>query len=132
MVHYPLSYQFGKKEEIKVLPILQEYFKRDIKAYEERYSKHDFYDEEYNYELKSRTNTLKAYPDTMITENKVTENKKLILVFNYKDCLAYIEYNKEKFATFRRELFSRANLLSDEKIHLFIPVEELTIIKTKE
>jgi hypothetical protein len=131
MVHYPNSYKFGKLEEQIVLPILNTHFQREIKAYEERYAKHDFFDEEYNYEVKSRTNTLNKYPTTMITADKVSGDKKLIFLFNFVDCLAYIEYNEEKFRHYQKLNFSRARLAIDEKPHFFIPIEELTIIQQK-
>lgn len=131
MVHYPNSYKFGKLEEQIVLPILKEHFKREIKPYEERYAKHDFFDEEYNYEVKSRTNTLKKYPTTMITADKVAGDKKLIFLFNFVDSLAYIEYNEEQFNKYQKINFSRARIEADEKPHFFIPIEDLTIIKQK-
>jgi len=131
MVHYTQSYQFGKTEEALILPMLSEHFKRNIQPYEERYAKFDFFDDEYNYEVKSRTNTLRKYPTTMITANKVSGNKKMIFVFNFTDCLAVIEYNEERFAKYERQMFSRAKIETDEKIHLFIPISDLEIIKNK-
>lgn len=129
MVHFENSYQYGKIQEKKVQPIIQDFFNRDIKMNPERYAKYDFHDEEFQYELKSRTNKLNTYPDTMITFNKITDEKPLILLFNYTDCLAYIEYEKELFSTFRKQMFSRANIDIDEKEHVFIPIEHLKIIK---
>jgi hypothetical protein len=131
MVHYPSSYKFGKNEETLILPILSEHFGRNILPYEERYAKHDFFCEEYNYEVKSRTNTLAKYPTTMITADKVAGDKKLMFIFNFVDCLAVIEYNEERFAKYERQMFSRAQIATDEKIHLFIPIGDLEIIKTK-
>lgn len=131
MVHYPQSYNFGKLEEQIVLPMLREHFGRDIRPYTERYSKHDFYDDEYNYEVKSRTNTLAKYPTTMITGDKVAGDKKLIFLFNFVDCLAYIEYNPETFAKYQQQMFSRARISTDEKPHIYIPIEDLVVIKRK-
>lgn len=131
MVHYPNSYKFGKKEEALILPILSEHFGRNITAYEERYAKHDFFDEEYNYEVKSRTNTFAKYPTTMITADKVAGDKKLMFVFNFVDCLAVIEYDETRFAKYERQMFSRAQIATDEKVHLFIPIGDLEIIRTK-
>jgi hypothetical protein len=132
MVHFHNSYIFGKREEVLILPIISEHFGREIKPYEERYAKHDFYCTEYNYEVKSRTNTFAKYPTTMITSNKVTGDKKLIFVFNFVDCLAVIEYNEERFAKYERQMFSRAQIETDEKVHLFIPIGDLEIIKRKD
>jgi hypothetical protein len=131
MVHFPDSYRFGKKEETLILPIICEHFGRNILQYEQQFAKYDFFCEEYDYEVKSRTNTYSKYPTTMITENKITDGKKLILIFNFVDCLAFIEYDKERFSKYKRQMFSRAQITEDEKSHIFIPIEDLHIIKQK-
>jgi hypothetical protein len=131
MVHFENSYRYGKKQETKVLPLINDYFRRKITAYTERWAKHDYFDElDYQYELKSRTNKLTTYPDTMITFNKITGDKPLILLFNYTDCLAYIEYNPEQFSKYKKNMFSRAQIEEDEKEHVYIPISDLTIIST--
>jgi hypothetical protein len=129
MVHYQNSYRFGKDQEAIVLPIINEYFKRGIKPYKDQYSKCDFYDDEYEYELKSRTCFLRTYPSTMITANKMNSNKSLILLFNFRDCLAYIEYDIDRFSKYPNTMFSRAGIAEDEKLHYYIPIEDLVIIK---
>ena len=129
MVHYQNDYLFGTEKQKDVLPKIQTYFKRNIKENPEQYAKFDFEDDNFNYELKSRKNTLNKYPDTMITLNKcIAGDKGLILLFNFTDTLAYIEYNKEIFDTFRTQNFSRANQQWDMKEHIFIPINLLTII----
>jgi hypothetical protein len=138
MVHWVESYKMGKAEEVNILPILREYFGRNIKQHPERYSKYDYYDDKYQYEVKTRTNALKAFDTTMITENKVRDginsvNKShIILLFNFSDCIASIEFNEEKFKSYERRPFSRAKLKEDEKEHIYIPITDLNIIFTKE
>jgi hypothetical protein len=131
MVHYPASYKYGKAQEAIVLPVLQEFFKRDIIATTERFDPFDFYDDKYNYEMKSRMCKMKAYPDTMITCNKLERSgeKPLVLLFNFFDKLCYIEYDPELFKNFRKILFSRASEDWDKKEHIFIPTEHLKLIK---
>lgn len=130
MVHYQADYIFGCVNQKRVLPIITKYFNRDISENIERYSKYDFTDTLYNYELKTRKNTLNKYADTMITLNKLTSSdKRLILLFSFTDKLAYIEYNEDIFKNFRTCNFSRANLEYDKKIHIYIPIELLTIIE---
>lgn len=124
-IHYPADFKFGTDKELEVLPVLRNFFKRDIKQSDDIYSKSDFYDDEYYYELKSRTNTYSKYPTTMITEDKIREDKKLILVFNFTDGIYYIEYDKEKFSGYKKELFSRANITWNKKEHLYIPIIDL-------
>jgi hypothetical protein len=67
----------------------------------------------------------------MITEDKVAGDKKLMFIFNFVDCLAVIEYDEERFAKYERQMFSRAQIATDEKVHIFIPIKDLEIIKRK-
>ncbi len=131
MVHWKQSYSYGKKKEEVVLPIIQKYFGKNISSNQDQFAKYDFFDDDTNYELKSRTNTKDYYPTTMITKNKVEEcGKDLKLLFNFKDCLAYIQYDKEQFKNYTTENFSRLGADWDEKPHLYIPVNHLTVIQT--
>jgi len=131
MVNWENSYRYGKAKEEKLLPLLREHFGREVQATEGRYAKYDYYDDEYNYEVKSRTNRMKAYPTTMITKNKTEgSDKPVVLLFNYTDCLAYIEYDEEQFKTYDVEAFSRAGVSWDEKPHIYIPIDHLSVIKS--
>jgi hypothetical protein len=131
MVHFEKCYKMGKKGESEILPILKEYFKRDIQEYPEKFSKYDFFDDIYEYECKTRRNTINRYDTTMITSNKLRDDKPLILLFNYTDCIGYIEYNKDKFNKYQKEMFSRAGISEDEKNHVYIPISDLIIIHRK-
>ena len=129
-MHWTDSYKYGKQQEKKVLPILKEYFKREIITSRGQYSKYDFSDDLYNYEMKSRTNRQATYPTTMITFNKLPNDtdKPLILIFNFTDCLCFIEYKREQFQAYETNMFSRLGLEFDEKPHAFIKIEDLTEI----
>jgi hypothetical protein len=129
MVHFKDSYKYGINQQKIVLPLIKNFFNRNIIEYNEQYSKYDFRDDQYDYELKSRTNTLNKYPTTMITLNKLQDSKPLILLFKFTDKLAYIEYDKELFKTFEVKQFSRAQLKHDEKLHIYIPIEYLKVIE---
>lgn len=129
MVHFENDYIFGTENQKIVLPQIIQHFNRPIVENPGQYAKYDFTDDLYNYELKSRKNTLNKYPDTMITMNKLNEGSKgLILLFSFTDCLAYIEYDAELFKTFKTSNFSRAKIEADKKMHIFIPTDLLTII----
>jgi hypothetical protein len=129
MVHYPESYIYGTKKEVIILPILKAHFKSDIQMNSPN-SKFDYQDEKYNYELKSRTCKSTTYKTTMISANKCNSTEKEIrLVFNFVDALYYIEYNEKLFKTYQNEMFSRADIVSDEKLHYYIPIEHLTLIE---
>jgi hypothetical protein len=129
MVHWTNSFKYGIEQQKIVLPIIQNYFNRDIIEHTEQYSKYDFSDEQYNYELKSRTNNLNKYPTTMITLNKIDKSKPLILLFKFTDKLTYIEYDETLFNSFEVKKFSRAQKEWDKKNHIYIPIEYLTIIE---
>jgi hypothetical protein len=76
-VNWEHSYKYGKQKE----EITREYFAKDISSSKGRY---DFFDDETNYELKSRTNTKDCYPTTMITKDKVEDcDKDLKLLFHF-------------------------------------------------
>lgn len=130
-MHYTNSYKYGKEQEAKVLIVIKEFWnEREIIQDDDKYARYDFFCEDYLYELKSRTNKYAYYPTTMITCNKLQKNEKgIILLFNFTDGLYYIEYDEELFKTFQTYLFSRAEIQSDEKLHIYIPITELILIK---
>jgi len=129
--NFNIEYKRGIDSEKEVLPIIIDYFKRDIKATKERYSKYDYYDLEYKYELKTRTNKYNSFPTTIIETNKIIENFKIIFLFRFTDGLYFIEYEKELFNTFEKQLYIRNNPTIQtpiKKEHIFIPIDKLTKI----
>jgi len=132
MVHWKNSYAYGKAQEARIHPVIKEYFKKDIIPTEGQYAKYDFCDNDTNYELKSRTNNYSKYPSTLITMNKLCDcdrDKELILLFNFTDGLYFIKFDTEQFKLYQKEMFSRANIAEDEKIHVYIPISHLTLIQ---
>ena len=128
MVHYQDSYIYGTKKEVIILPILKSHFKTEIQMNSPN-SKFDYQDDQYDYELKSRTCKSTTYKTTMISSDKCISDKPIRLVFNFVDALYYIEYHEALFKTYQKDLFSRADIVSDEKYHYYIPVDHLTLIK---
>ena len=122
---YPNDYKFGDIQEEIILPIIQSFFGTNINRSLDQYSKFDFFDDDCYYELKSRTNNVSKYPTTMITADKINDDKKTIFIFNFTDGIFYIEYNKEQFDTYEQRLFSRACISWNEKLHYFIPISDL-------
>jgi len=128
--HFAHSYKFGKEQEIKILPLIEEYFNENIEQTTGQYDKYDFISEIYNFELKSRKNNYKKYSTTMITTNKLKEtDKQLILLFNFTDGLYYIKYNEEEFNDFEKYLFKREGVTADALEHTLIPIQHLILIK---
>jgi len=128
MVHYEKDYQYGIAQEKKILPFLIDFFKTNIQQFPSK-AKFDFFDDNTNYEVKSRTNTYKRYPTTLITMNKLNSQKDLILLFNFTDSLYYIKYDEELFKKYETQDFSRAGLSWDEKKHIYIDIKDLILIK---
>lgn len=132
MVLYPNDYKIGTKEEAELLPLIKSYFKRDIKKSENETARHDYFDDEFNYELKTRKNAYNQYSTTRITTDKLCGEKRLILIFNFTDGIYYIEYNKEKFAEYDLIMFSRTGFKCDTKENIEIPIKDLTFICSRE
>jgi hypothetical protein len=118
------QHKYGVAQEKKVLPILKEHFSSDIKPYGEWNSKHDFYDDDFNYELKSRTVKSTSFRDTLLPIDKIAGDKNLMFIFNYTDCLGFIVYDKEKFDNYEKKCIG-----GETKVHYMIPVRDLELIK---
>jgi len=122
---------FGYNGEDEVLPIIKNFFKRNIYKTDDRYNKYDFKDDIYCYELKTRRNTYNYYPTTLISCDKITNNK-IICLFKFTDGLYYIEYDKELFNTFEKKPYVRGNNQYYENVkkdYFFIPIEKLIKIE---
>ena len=111
-------YNIGKLEEEKTLPIIIEYFKRNIKQTVKKLDRYDFECDNYKYELKTRTNKFNDYPTTMIGKDKLDANAILLFKFS-DDILAYIEYDEEKFKTYETKLFTKYKI---PKEHIYIHI----------
>jgi hypothetical protein len=117
----------GLKGEDDVMPLINTFFKREIKKHEERYSTYDFYDDKYKYELKTRTNAYNTYPTTIVSVSKLVVEK-VIFLFKFTDGLYYIKYKKDLFDTFEKKMFvrtKREGINDVEREHLFIPIDKL-------
>lgn len=132
MVHFQQDYMYGTTNQKKVLPFLKSYFKEEIKECPSRWSKYDFRSENALFELKSRKIKKNHYQTTLLTCNKVVpdESKELNFIFDFKDELCYIPYDKETFSTFEKRMYSRVNEAEDEKEYYFIPIDCLKTIQT--
>ena len=126
------DYEFGKKNEKEILPIIREFFDDDIKLIKYTYSTYDYLGKKAKYELKSRTNEINDYPTTLIPYLKTKcIFGKLIFLFKFTDGLYYIEYDKEEFNKFECKLFVRnkRNDYNDyPQFYYFIPNDKLKLI----
>ena len=121
------DYNLGINKENEILPVLKEFFNRDIIKNNNTYSKYDFEDHKYKYELKYRRNNYNAFNTTIIAVDKIIEHKQ-IFIFAFTDGVYYIKYRKSKFDTFETKPFLR-NKRTDyndiKKDYIFIPIEKL-------
>ena len=126
------DYNFGREQEIVLLPRLNEFFKDDIKPTTDKFHKYDYEGNKYVYELKSRNCKMESYPTTLLPADKVIrpngggfapKTKKQIFLFNFTNGLYYIEYDEEvwkdiEVASFRR---FRIGVNDMEKPYYHIP-----------
>jgi len=126
MDSYIKNYNFGIEEENKKKECLENYFNCKLNhKINNRYCLYDYESECKNIyiEIKSRRNEKLKYDTTMIGYNKIEyfkrkleKNKRIILVFNFTDCLCYYEIKKiEK---------GYIQMFKQQKYY-FIPVKEL-------
>jgi hypothetical protein len=127
---FQLDKKMGDIGETTILPKLQEHFNTSIRKTTDIYEKFDYIDDAgTKYELKSRRNSMNAYPTTLIPKHKVLGGEQYF-VFNFIDKLSYIKYDKEVFDTFEtKELVDgRYGYQRDGVLHYLIPVGKLTQI----
>lgn len=131
---YKEDYEFGKSIENEILPIISKYFSDNIKYIQFRYSTYDFKGKNTKYELKSRTNCKDAFSETLLPNSKLKycDKQKTIFLFKFTDGLYYIEYKKELFDTFTKDVFcrhQRSDYYDKPQLYVYIPVAKLIKIQ---
>ena len=117
--------QFGLSREQQVINRLKTHFGDDtILKTEDKYCLYDAVGKDYKYEIKSRRNTKKAYPTTIIPCHKALLD--VIFIFNFTDQLCYIKYEEDVFKNFRTQLIyaDRYNA-TPPSLHYHIPISSL-------
>jgi hypothetical protein len=128
MTTHEKDYIFGSNNELEILQPINKFFNRKIYKSNNRYSKYDYFDGKYNYELKSLRRNKNSFDTVIIQVYKCTENT--ILLFNFFDGLYYIEYDVNKFSKYEQKYYQRKreNVNDINYLCYFIPVSELTVI----
>jgi hypothetical protein len=125
--------KFGDNKELKLLPLLNKYYKLDLKKTQTFYE-FDYidYDKGVLIELKSRRNTRDKYPDTMVGYNKIkkgmiklTQGYKIYFVFGFTDYVCCFELTKDTL----KDLDIRDGGRSDRGK---VEVKKYAYIKTKQ
>jgi|688.fasta_scaffold06212_2 hypothetical protein len=141
----------GINREIVLFNHIKKYFEEtaknkdtNIKRSNNKFSEFDFYGDYYKYELKSRNYSSDGFFNKDIdTSDKVMMNKSKIdlcnpgdvFIFEFKDLIAYIRFNKNKFDNYVcKNIISRYRSYHNDKPHdyIYIPISELMIMKNKE
>ena len=98
--------KFGLENEIKVLPLIEQFLETKLKKDENPYSIYDWWNETKTIfvELKSRRITHNQYDTAIIGENKIKMCKNpdinYYFVWLYTDGLFYLKYDKKLFDSF--------------------------------
>jgi len=125
MTFYPIDNERGLLEQKRLLPIIKEYFKKDIVEIENKLSTFDYMCDSCVYELKTRTNELNKYPTTLIGTNKLISDKEIYLIFKFTDCLTYIKYDRDLFSSFEIKKFNRNTKSLIKQDYIYIPIKHL-------
>lgn len=132
ILNFKTDYQFGKKNESEILPIIKDFFNDDIKQINYIYSTYDFKGDKTYYELKSRNNKLNDYKTTLISKFKIDNIKAdTIFLFKFIDGLYYIKYNINDFKFFQIKEFvrnKREDINDIKQLYYYIPNNKLKLI----
>ena len=126
--------KFGLDNEITIIDLLNttfgEVFINTKDKYNDQYYPYDFEgDKGCCVELKSRRNTYRAYPTTIIPVGKNLEfnNKRQMFVFQFTDGFYYTQYEATSFNTYEIKMITtqRKGIVDKPKPHYCIPISDL-------
>jgi len=127
---YKKDLEFGFKAEDDLLGKIKSIYGEKICKTEPN-CRVDYFDDNTLIELKSRRNTYKKYPTTMISKGKIDymlkSGKRSICLFNFSDGLYSIEIDKNKIDKFKLKRGGRWDRGRPElNEYYYIPIELLT------
>ena len=105
------DYSFGEEQEQRLLPILNEYFDLQLELTQQQ-DRFDYIDtnKKVLIELKSRRVNKNQYSTTIVPEKKYlcgveksSQGWRVIYVFNFIDCISYIEPDPNKNYVVRKQ-----------------------------
>jgi hypothetical protein len=128
---FAADYAIGTTAESTLLPVFNTFFKTTFQP-TGKYDPFDYTSPTIDIELKTRTNTYRRYPTTMIPYSKVLHAKSsprtTIFAFNFTDGLYYIEYDPTLFSSFLTNEFQRDDRQDHRdrpQEYLYIPIQSL-------
>lgn len=131
--HFRKDRTFGATNEQKVLDYINKNTIDKFIKTKDRYCYYDFENTNYICELKSRRNSYRAYPTTMVSQSKIdkseTNNKKLLFLFLFTDGLYSYKYKSDD--DLKLGLGGRNDRINKEiNKYCFIPIKLLSLITT--
>ena len=123
------SQVFGSNGEKHALNLIKTVFGGNVMQTQYIYTKFDFYNESYLFEVKTRNICSSKFKTALINTGKIID-RNIIFMFQYLDKILYIRYDKEIFDTFEIEYTKKLNtvLTTDDVYH--IPIYCLTEINS--
>jgi len=95
-----LAYAYGRRQENKLKPILEQYFDTTLEMPIDRFCRYDYFDDKREIELKSRKIESTKYNTYHLGKGKIdyakTTNKDFFIVLNFTDKIMVCDYNKHK------------------------------------
>jgi hypothetical protein len=126
---YENDYNFGIKNENEIVDLLNKVFNEEFVKTTDRYAPYDFRGSKgTTIEMKSRRNTYRKFPTTIIPKHKVLKtDDKHIFVFHFTDGSYYIQYDADKFNQYELKSIttSRKGIVDIPKLHFCIPIKDL-------
>lgn len=132
------DYSFGKANEAKSLPILNEFFDTDLIHIQDQYAPFDFENSEYAIEQKSRNCSVRDYATTMLQYKKILHcnlpyygEKEKWFIFRFTDGLYGIKYDKEvfkKYVPILTKVQDRVGIIEKKELRIFIDTKDLVFL----
>jgi hypothetical protein len=132
------DYSFGKANEVKSLPILNNFFKVDLVHIQDQYAPFDFESSKYAIEQKSRNCSVRDYPTTMLQYRKILncnlpsyKEKEKWFIFRFTDGLYGIKYDEnafKKYIPILTKVQDRVGITEKDEPRIFIDINDLVFL----
>ena len=95
-----VAYAYGRNQEHKLKPVLEEYFNTTLQMPTNQFCKYDYFDDKREIELKSRKIPSNRYNTYHLGKVKIdyakTTNKQFFIVLNFTDKIMVCDYSEHK------------------------------------
>jgi len=131
MLYFNNDLKYGLSKEIDIIEKIKLQFPEEtnIRNTKEIYNKFCFFDFESDlktsFEMKSRRNTKRQYPTTIIPVHKIRDVETTqYFIFYFTDVICYIKYDKQIFDNFNKKIINanRKDGHNNNGLHYEIPI----------